>query len=83
MGGEVCYQVGRERGPWYEITCVRDIIVSKEARGEDASFERKLLKSWAKYPGWQDAGKPFGTREISKSGHLSKQVNSKPLGGIK
>lgn len=59
MGGEVCYKRGRERGPWYEINCVRETIVNKEARGEDASFERGLLKSWSKFPGWKDAKKPL------------------------
>jgi len=57
MGGEVCYQKGKERGPWYEIQCVKEVIVNKEARGEDATFERELLKSWSKYPGWGDAKK--------------------------
>ena len=58
-----CYHKGRERGPWYEIKCIRDIIVNKEARGEDTSFERGLLESWSKYPGWEDAGEPInGTR---------------------
>jgi len=55
MGGEVCCQKGRERGPWYEIKCVQDIIRDKEANGEDASFERELLKSWKKYPGYEKA----------------------------
>lgn len=57
MGGEVCKIKGRERGPWYEIKCVRETIKLKEASGEDASFERGLLKSWSKYEGWEDAGK--------------------------
>jgi len=60
MGGEICYQKGRERGPWFEIKCVREIIISKEAKGKDVSFERELLKSWSRYEGWEDAGKPFG-----------------------
>jgi len=27
MGGEVCHQIGRERGPWYAIKCVADVIL--------------------------------------------------------
>ena len=57
MGGEICHQKGRERGPWFEIESIQEVIVNKEARGEDASFERELLKSWSKYPGWE-SGKP-------------------------
>ena len=39
-----------------DIACVKRDIQSKESRGEDASYERGLLKEWAKYPGWEDAG---------------------------
>lgn len=53
--GTNCYKKGRERGPWYEIKCIRATIRAKEARGADASFERGLLKAWAKYPGYEDA----------------------------
>lgn len=56
MGGEICKIKGRERGPWYGIQCVKNDIISKESRGEDASYERELLESWAKYPGWGTAG---------------------------
>ena len=55
MGGEICYQKGRERGPWLEIKTVKDIIISKEKRGADAAFEYELLKSWSKYPGYGQA----------------------------
>jgi len=55
MGGEVCRQRGKERGPWYDIQSVADVIKSKEARGADASFERGLLKSWQKYEGYEGA----------------------------
>ncbi len=41
----------------YEIKCVRNNIISKESKGLDATFERELLKSWAKYEGWENAGK--------------------------
>jgi len=55
MGGEICKQVGKERGPWFEIKCVKDIIISKEAKGQDAKFERGLLKSWSKYNGYESS----------------------------
>ncbi len=57
MGGEVCYRKGYERGPWFEIECVKQTILSKEDRGGDASFERNILTSWAKYPGYEGATK--------------------------
>ena len=59
MSGGICKRKGFERGPWYEIKCVRDIIIAKEVNGENTSFERKLLKSWSKYGGYADAGKPI------------------------
>ena len=55
MGGEVCYRKSYERGPWYDILAVADVIKAKEARGADASFERGLLKSWSKYEGYEEA----------------------------
>jgi len=54
MGGS-SHAKGKERGAWYEIQCVKNSIISKESRGEDASFERSLLRSWAKYPGYEVA----------------------------
>ena len=53
MRTRVCYQKGKEQGAWFEIQCVKDSILSKETKGQDASFERRLLKSWGKYPGYQ------------------------------
>ena len=53
MGGEICKQAGKERGPWFEIKCVKDNIISKESKGQDAKFGRALLKSWRKYEGWE------------------------------
>jgi len=41
----------------YEIESVKKVIISKEKRGEDASFERKLLKSWSAYEGYEGAKK--------------------------
>ncbi len=57
--GAPCHQKGKETGAWYEIKCVQDVIREKEAVGENANFERGLLKSWSKHQGWEDAGKPF------------------------
>ena len=47
--GRLCYKKGQEVGLYYEKKCLEDVIKNKEARGEDASFEQKLLKSWANY----------------------------------
>lgn len=55
MGGGICHQKGKERGSWFEVQCVKNDIIAKEADGESASYERKLLKSWGKYKGWEDA----------------------------
>lgn len=40
----------------YEIDAVKNTIIGKEQIGKDAKFERGLLKSWAKYEGWEYAG---------------------------
>jgi len=58
MSGGSCHQKGRERGPWFEIECVKKDIISKEAKGIDTSFEKGLLKSWVKYPGYKNALTP-------------------------
>uniref|UniRef100_A0A6M3KFM6 Uncharacterized protein n=1 Tax=viral metagenome TaxID=1070528 RepID=A0A6M3KFM6_9ZZZZ len=55
MGGELCYRKSYERGPWYEIQSVKEVIIAKEVKGKDASFERDLLKSWAKYESFKGA----------------------------
>jgi hypothetical protein len=68
MGG-TCHVKGKERGAWYEIECVKNDIISKEAKGMDASFERKLLKPWAKFEGWelaQDALDSLGKRKSGR-----------------
>jgi len=54
MGG-ICKIKGQEKGAWFEIMCTVDTIKSKEARGLDANYERKLLKSWSKYEGYEGA----------------------------
>ena len=46
---------GAERGAWYEIQCIADNIRSKEAKGQDATYERSLLKSYSEYKGYESA----------------------------
>jgi len=46
---------GREQGAYFEIASVVNAIKLKEAKGQDASFERELLKSWSKYKGYESA----------------------------
>ena len=46
---------GKEQGAVYQIKTVADNIKIKEAKGQDATFERGLLKSWSKYPGYKSA----------------------------
>ena len=55
MGDKVSHKKNEEKGNWYQIKCVKDVVTNKEARREDASFERELLMSWSKYKGWEDA----------------------------
>jgi len=45
----VCYKKGSERGLWYEIQCIQEVIDSKTSRDEDCTLEKKLLKSYKKY----------------------------------
>jgi 5-methylcytosine-specific restriction endonuclease McrA len=72
MGGEVCYTRYKERGPWFEIQCVKNDIIAKELDGEDASFERGLLKAWGKHPGWEAAQEaPPHPHKKSKSGRFT------------
>ena len=41
----------------FQIKSVANTIKGKESRGEDAKFERNLLKHWAKLEGYEDAKK--------------------------
>ena len=59
MSKNVCYRKGYEKGPWFAIQSIKESILIGEALSKDKSFERELLKSWAKYKGWEDAAKPF------------------------
>ena len=52
--------------PLLEIETIRKIIISREAKGEEAYFERDLLKSWSKYPGYESAGDALRTLGKSK-----------------
>ncbi len=46
---------GKQSGTWFEIKSIADIIKGKESSGQDATFERDLLKSWSKYEGYESA----------------------------
>ncbi len=39
-----------------QIKAIANVIKGKEKQGVDATFERNLLKEWAKYEGWELAG---------------------------
>ena len=45
----------------FQIQVIVDIIKSKESKGQDASFERDLLKSWSKYEGYESAKQALDT----------------------
>lgn len=45
----------KKGGARYQIKCIKDVIIAKEKKGEDAGFERKLLEAWAKHPGYESA----------------------------
>jgi len=51
----ICYTKSHKRGALYAIECVKNDITSKESKGEDASFERMLLKEWSSYEGYEEA----------------------------
>jgi hypothetical protein len=56
-------------------------LISKESLGEDAAYERELLKSWAKYPGYQAAGDALRSLGKSKSRRVKQAVNGNlPVG---
>ena len=68
--------------PEYEINCVAQVIRGKEARGMDASFERDLLKSWAKYPDYSSAAdvlKGLCQRQDGREGVAKPITAHKPL----
>lgn len=57
-----------------QIKAIKDVIKGKESRGEDASYERDLLKAWSKVKGWEAAGRALVSLEKSKPRHASKKV---------
>ena len=57
MGG-ICYRKGGEKGLWFERKTVEDVIASKKKRKVDASFEKRLLKSFNKYTETDYANRP-------------------------
>lgn len=86
MGGEVCYRQGYERGPWFEMFCLRRIIAHLVITGKDADFEKELLAAWQKIPEYQNVVIPpqflegLGTLE-KQAGLLSqgeKGINTPP-----
>ena len=52
-----CKVKGKEKGIAYEVKAIADCIKGKEAKGQDATFERELLKAWSKYPEYKAAGR--------------------------
>ena len=48
MSGGESRKKGKERGLWYEIACLEDVIEAKEKSGQDASFEKELLEAYKK-----------------------------------
>lgn len=76
----MCKRKGFERGPWYEIKCVKDCIISKEAKGQDASFERELLEAWSKYEGYEEAKETLSQLQGEVAGQVRGKDNpSKPV----
>jgi len=53
--GGICYRKGKERGAWYEIECMKQSIIGREAGGQRDNFGRDLLKAWSEYPGYEGA----------------------------
>lgn len=69
------------KGNKYQVECVKNDIISKESRGEDASYERWLLKSWSKYKGWESAIGALASLGKSKSRRVKQKVKGNlPLG---
>lgn len=76
MGG-ACHAKGKESGIWYEIKCVKETIIAKEKTGEDASFEKGLLRAWSKHSGWESATQALSdTRKQSKSRGIRRKSNT-------
>ena len=54
----ICYRKGYEKGLYFEIKCLEDVVASKEKRGVDATFEKDILKSYRKYSEKDYADRP-------------------------
>ncbi|MDP2729310.1 MAG: hypothetical protein Q8O55_02350 [Dehalococcoidales bacterium] len=66
MTGGICYRSGYERGAWFELKSIREVITGKESAGKDATFERKLYGSWCKAPDFAEGDKENLARGIYK-----------------
>ena len=55
MGDKDSHKKGEEKGNWYQIKSVKEVIANKEMRGESVKFERELLRSWSRYKGYEEA----------------------------
>uniref|UniRef100_A0A6M3IFE6 Uncharacterized protein n=1 Tax=viral metagenome TaxID=1070528 RepID=A0A6M3IFE6_9ZZZZ len=71
MGGD-CHQKNKERGAWFEIKCLKENIISKEAKGETDTFGRVLLKSWSHYPGYESAKEALAECDRAVAGRRGK-----------
>jgi len=74
MGG-ICKARGRERGLWYEIKVLEDMIARNKAPQDQLDYAKILVKSYKKYSeaDYETAIKTeaiVGTREKSKSGRV-------------
>lgn len=47
-GGGNCFRPGEERGPWFELKCIRENIDCRAAEGDPAEYERRLYLYWIK-----------------------------------
>ena len=81
MGDKLSHKKGEEKGNFYQIKCIKDVVRNKEARGEDASFERNLLKHWSKYKGWESASlsvankpKSSGIESLISGNHCKQSI---------
>jgi len=48
MSGGVCHTKNKERGIYFEIQCLQELVDSPTARDEDKKLAKKILKCWSK-----------------------------------
>ena len=65
----VCYQKNKEKGLWFEIKCLEELIASMAVPEKEKVFAKKLLRSYKKYAEADHQKQPC-TREKSKLGRL-------------